>query len=41
MKSKDISKSQSLFLPKTCIKKEGFYISHLGKMIGMKNIKKY
>lgn len=40
MKSKDVSKSQSIFLPKTCIKKNGFYISYLGKMKGMNNIKK-
>jgi putative transposase len=40
LKSKDVSKSQSVFLPKTSIKKEGIYISHLGIMKGMDNIKK-
>jgi putative transposase len=37
--SKDISCSQSAFIPKTCIKKDGFYLSLLGKMKGMNNIK--
>ena len=37
--SKDVSGSQSAFIPKTCIKKDGFYLSLLGKMKGMNNIK--
>jgi putative transposase len=37
--SKDVSGSQSTFIPKTCIKKDGFYLSLLGKMKGMNNIK--
>lgn len=36
---KDVTKSQSVFIPKTAIKYKGFYVSHLGKMKGMKNIK--
>jgi putative transposase len=39
LKSKDVSKSHSIFLPKTSIKKDGFYISHLKNMKGMENIK--
>jgi len=35
LKSKDVSNSQSVFLPKTSIKKKGFYITHLGIMKGM------
>ena len=38
--SKDISKSQSVFIPKLSIKYDGFYLSHLGKMKGMDNIRK-
>jgi putative transposase len=38
LKSKDISKSQSVFLPKTCINKNGFYISHLKNMKGFEKI---
>ncbi len=38
LKTKDVEKSQSIFLPKTSIKKNGFYITHLKKMKGM-NIK--
>lgn len=39
LKSKDISKSQSIFLPKTCIKNNGFYLNHLNKMKGMEKLK--
>lgn len=35
LKSKDVSKSQSIFLPKTSIKNNGFYISHLKNMKGV------
>ena len=38
--SKDTSKSQSAFIPKTAFRKEGFYLSLLGKVKGMNNIKK-
>lgn len=38
LKSKDVSKSHSIFLPKSSIKKNGFYITHLKTMKGM-NIK--
>jgi len=35
LKSKDVSKSQSIFLPKTSIKSNGFYLSHLKNMKGV------
>ena len=38
LKSKDVSKSQSIFLPKTSIKNDGFYMNHLKKMKGMENM---
>ena len=34
LKSKDITKSQSIFLPKTSIKGKGFYLSYLGDIKG-------
>ena len=39
LKSKDVSKSHSIFLPKSSIKNNGFYIRHLKNMKGMENIK--
>ena len=35
LKTKNTSKSQSIFIPKTSFKSDGFYISHLGKMKGI------
>ncbi len=35
LKIKNTTKTQSIFIPKTSIKKNGFYISHLKKMKGM------
>lgn len=39
LKTKDISKSQSILIPKTAIKLNGVYKSHLGKMKGLEKIK--
>ena len=39
MKSKDVSKSQSIFIPNTSIKNDGFYKDLLGKMNGIENLK--
>jgi len=38
LKSKDTSKSQSVFLPKTCVNKNGFYTSYLKNMKGFEKI---
>ena len=38
LKSKDISKSHSIFLPKTSIKNNGFYMRQLKNMKGMNNL---
>ena len=35
LKTKNTSKSQSIFIPKTSFKSDGFYMSHLGKMKGI------
>ena len=35
LKSKDVSKSQCIFLPKTSIKNNGFYLNHLKNMKGV------
>lgn len=35
LKSKNTSQSQSIFIPKTSFKSDGFYMSHLGKMKGI------
>ena len=37
LKSKDVSKSHSIFLPKTSIKNDGFYTRYLKNMKGMEN----
>ena len=37
LKSKDVSKSHSIFIPKTSIKNDGFYTRYLKNMKGMEN----